>query len=177
MEKRLYKTIVLFLVWVCLLSTVEALGVAPDNIPITVERGKETVVSRRLFVMNSDTTPIRLRAIVTGSISPFVSVEPSVIDLPAGPGLHSEEPSPYRSVDVVFKVPREVSKLNYEGSILFKEEPTGGGMISTAAQLRVTLSLSFGGIAQAEFPLYLNTLMVLLIVFIVISLVVWRFKK
>ena len=167
----------LLIVWICLFVSVNAIGVGPQELELTVERGKETVISRTIQVLNSDTHPLRIKASVSGSISQFVSISPEVFTLPAGPGLHSLEPSPYKTVKVTFNIPREVSAKKYTGQILFTEEPVKEGMISTAAQVRVKLSLTIGNIAQAEFPNYVNVLMGVLVLLLSVSIIIWQVKR
>jgi len=155
---------------------VKAIGVGPQELILTVDRGKETVVARTIQVLNSDTKPIHVIATVTGSIAQFVTIEPKEFDLPAGPGLHSFEPAPYRTVKVIFNVPKEVTQNKYTGEILFTEKPVKGGTIATAAQVRVRLELNIGSIAQAQFPTYLNVRVAILIILMLTSIILWRFK-
>jgi len=161
---------------ICLLGSVKAIGVGPQELSLTVERGKETVVARTIQVLNSDTRSIHIVATVSGPIAKFVTIEPKEFDLPAGPGLHSTEPSPYKTVKVIFDIPREVSQNKYTGEILFTEQPVKGGTIATAAQVRVRLELNIGSIAQAQFPTYLNVLVAILIILMLTSIILWRFK-
>ena len=110
-QHQLAKILLILLISeICLVSAVKALGLGPLSMEITVERGKETIISRNIQVSNSDPRPIHVIATVTGSIAQFVTVEPKEFDLPAGPGMHSPGPSPYKTVKVVIKVPREVSQ-------------------------------------------------------------------
>lgn len=167
----------LLITWIYLFVSINAIGVGPQELEVTAERGKETVISRTIQVLNSDTHPLRIKASVSGSISQFVSIEPEVFTLPAGPGLHSLKPSPYKTIKVTFTIPREVSAKRYTGQILFTEEPVREGMISTAAQVRVKLSLTIGNIAQAVFPNYVNALMGLLVVLLSASVIICQLKR
>ena len=169
-------SLILLISEICLVSAVKALGLGPLSMEITVERGKETAMSRNIQVSNSDPRPIHVVVSVTGSIAQFVTIEPKEFDLPAGPGLMSKEPRPYKYVKVTFNIPREVEKSVYRGEILFTQQPIEGGVLGTSVQLGVPVTLKIGSIAKAEFPMYLNGLVVLLIILMLTSIILWRFK-
>ena len=163
--------IVIVLMNICLVQTVNALGTSPSSLDLTVDKGKETEFSKYILVANSDTKPLHVISSVSGSISEFITVEPSEFDLPAGPGAHSTEASPYEYVKITFTIPREVSESKYTGEVVFTEQPTQGDMISTAVQMGVNINLNIGTVAQAEFPIYVTVMMIVLIILIIFSIV------
>jgi len=155
---------------ICLVSTVTAIGLSPLSMDITVEKGKETEIVRNIQVSNPEETPIHIVASVTGSIAEFVTLEPAEFDLSAGPGIHSTEARPYKWVKVTFTIPREVPETNYNGEILFTQQPVGGGVLGAAAQLGIYVTLNIGTMALAEFPVYIMVMMFVLIVLLILSI-------
>ncbi len=153
-----------------LFSTVDAVGISPTELKINIEKGKETELLKYIQVINSDTTPLHITATVTGSVSQFITLEKTEFDLPAGPGMHSELASPYQYVKVNFRIPRELPQSKYTGEILFTEQATKGGMLTTAAQTGVAVELTIGKMAKAVFPMYINILLLILILSLVISI-------
>jgi len=162
----------MILLGICLVPTVNAIGVGPLELPITVEKGAETGFYRQVKVWNSLEKPIHVKASISGSIAPFITLEPEEFDLPAGPGMSSEKPSPYQYVKIIFSIPREVAESKYSGAITFTEAPTAGGQLATAISLDVAIRLNIGQMATAEFPLYITALTVILIVVLISSVVV-----
>jgi len=159
------------LVFVCLASTVNAIGVSPLHLDLTTERGKETKIVHNIQVLNSEEIELYVTASVSGSIAEFATIEPREFVLPAGPGIHSTKARPFKYVTITFTIPREVEKSNYKGEILFTEKPTTGGVLATALQVPVTVNLDIGTVAPAEFPIYVNIMVFLLVVSIVLSIV------
>jgi hypothetical protein len=157
--------------------TVYALGVSPLSLDIPVEKGKETEVVQNVQVSNPSENPIHIVASVSGSVAQFITLDPKEFDLPPGPGLKSEEPRPYQYVTVTFKIPREVPETKYTGEILFTQQPVAGGMIGTAAQIGVAVKLTIGSMAPAEFPVYVNAMLAILVLFLVISIIVYKRGK
>jgi hypothetical protein len=164
----------MIIIGICLVPSVYSLGVGPLSIDVTVERGKETEITRDVAVTNPATNPIHISGTVAGSISQFVTISPKEFDLEAGPGIMSGGARPYKYVMVNIKIPREVSENRYTGEIIFTERPTTGGVLGTAAQLGVRVSLSIGTLANAVFPMYINILIGLLVVLLVVSLIYKR---
>ncbi len=158
-------------IYICLVPTVNALGVGPLSLDVSVEKGKETVFTQNIQVLNSETRPIHVTVSVSGPISEFVTIEPKEFDMPAGPGPMSLEPRPYKNVKVIFRIPREISASNYKGQILFTEQPTKGGTLATSVQLGVSVNLNVGKMAEARFPSYINAMTGLLIVLMSLAIV------
>jgi hypothetical protein len=73
-------------------------------------------------------------------------------------------------VKVDFRIPRELPESKYNGEILFTEETTKSGMLTTASQTGVTIELTIGKMAKAVFPMYINVLIVILILFLIFSI-------
>ena len=146
----------------------------PLSIDITVERGKDTEITRDIAVTNPSTNPIHISGTVSGPISQFVDISPKEFDLEAGPGIMSGDARPFKYVMVNIKIPREVSENKYTGEIIFTERPTTGGVLGTAAQLGVRVSLSIGTLANVVFPVYINVLIGLLVVLLIVSLIYKR---
>jgi len=168
---RMYKIIIsLLLVSIFLVSTVNAIGLSPLHLELSMERGKETEVVETIRVLNSEQKSLHVTAKATGSIAEFATVEPEEFDIPAGPGPLSSEARPYQYVTVMFTIPREVPESKYTGEILFTEQPTTGGVLGTAVQLGVTVKLDIGTVAPAEFPLYVMIMLLLLVVSILLSI-------
>ena len=155
---------------ICLISRVKALGVAPDKLEIVVEKGKETRITRNLEVLNPENKPIHVVCGVSGSISKFVTLDPKEFDLPAGPGAHSKLPRPYKYVKVTFKIPREIEKSEYDGLIMFKERISTQGMLQPSIENDVKVELKVGKVAEAEFPPYVNALVLSLLILLVFSI-------
>ena len=155
---------------ICLVSSVQALGVGPTSLDITVEKGKETEIIKYIQVANPDVNPLHITGSVTGSISEFITLEPSEFDLPPGPGIETRHSVPYEYIKAIIKVPREVSESKYTGEILFTEKPVTGGVLMTSAQLGVRVNLNIGKIAEAVFPVYINAMIVLLALLLIISI-------
>ena len=171
--QHLNKTIlVMVLLGLCLVPTVNALGVGPLELPVSVEKGAETSFTRNIKVWNSLNKPIYVKASVSGPISEFITLEPEEFDLPAGPGMMSEEPSPSVYVKVIFNIPREIPESEYKGTVIFTEAPTTGGNLATAVALDVGIVLTIGEMAKAQFPVYVTGLIVVLVVCLILSLVV-----
>jgi len=156
---------------ICLVSSVNALGVGPTHIDITIEKGKEVLETRNIQLLNSDTQPIHITGTVTGSIAQFITLEPSEFDLPAGPGAHSTEPRPYKYVKAIIRIPRELPKNQYTGEILFTQKPIEGGVLGASAQIGVRVNLSIGNIAEAVFPVYINVMIFLLVILLLVSII------
>jgi len=157
--------------------SVYALGLSPLELDITVEKGKETEVVKNIQVSNPSEDPIHIVGSVSGTVAQFITLDPIEFDLPTGPGLKSTDPRPYKYVTVVFKVPREVSETKYNGEIIFTQQPVAGGMIGTAAQLGVAVRLNIGTMAAAEFPIYVNAMLVILVLFLIISIIFYTRRK
>jgi hypothetical protein len=155
----------------CLASAVNALGVSPLHLDITVERGKETQIVHNIQVLNSEETPLHVTASATGSIAQFATIEPKEFDIDAGPGAFSTKARPFKYVTVTFTLPREVPESNYKGEILFTERPTTGGVLGTALQIPVTVNLKIGTVAPAKFPSYVTLMVVLLALVIILSII------
>jgi len=162
---------------ICLVGTVNALGASPSSLDLTVEKGKETEFVEYIQVANSDTKPIHVIGSVSGSISEFILIEPSEFDLPAGPGAHSTQASPYKFIKIIFTIPREVSESKYSGEILFTEKPKAGGVLGTAVQLGVGVNLNIGTMAKVEFPIYVTAMMIVLVLVIILSIVKERMGR
>jgi len=152
-------------------SIVEALGVGPLKIPLTVEKGKETEIVEYIQVLNSEPNPIHVVVSVSGSVSEFITIEPSEFDMPAGPGLMSREPRPTQNIRLTFNIPRELPKNKYEGEILFNQQPVGGGVIGAGIVLSTKVDLTIGKMATAEFPTYITGLTVVLVIVLISSIV------
>ena len=157
-----------------LVPTVYSLGVGPLSIDITVERGKESLITKDIAVTNPSTHPIHISGDVTGTVSEFVTISPKEFDLEAGPGIMSGAARPYKYVIVTMRIPREVSENRYTGEVVFTERPTTGGVLGTAAQLGVRVNLNIGTLANAVFPMYINIMIGLLVVLLVVSLLYKR---
>ena len=160
------------LVGICLVSTVNALGLGPLSLDVTIEKGKETDLVEYIGVLNPETKPIHVTATVTGSIAEFVTVEPQEFDMSAGPGIGTGLPRPSQDVKVIFKMPREIPENRYTGEIVFTQQPVEGGVLGTAVQLGVKVNLNIGKMATAEMPIYITGLTVVLIIFLIASIVV-----
>lgn len=156
--------------WFLLVSKVDAVGISPTELKINIEKGKETELMKYIQLINSDVKPIHITATVNGPISQFITLEKTEFDLPAGPGMHSDLASPYQYVKVDFRIPRELPESKYNGEILFTEETTKSGMLTTASQTGVTIELTIGKMAKAVFPMYINVLIVILILFLIFSI-------
>ena len=157
---------------ICLVSTVNALGIGPLKISLTVEKGKETEIVEYIQVLNSEPNPIHVVVAVSGPISEFITIEPNEFDMPAGPGLYSTKPRPTQNIKLTFNIPREVSKNNYEGEILFNEQPVKGGVIGAGVTLGTKVDLTIGEMAQAEFPMYIAGMVIILVIMLISSIVV-----
>ena len=162
---------------ICLVSSVNALGVGPTHIDITIEKGKEVLETRNIQLLNSDTKPIHVTGSITGPIAQFITLEPSEFDLPAGPGAHSTDPRPYSYVKAIIKIPRELSENQYNGEILFTQRPIEGGVLGASAQIGVRVNLSIGNIAEAVFPVYINVMIFLLIILLLVSIITTYRRK
>jgi hypothetical protein len=156
--------------FICLASTVNALGVSPLHLDLTVERGKETQITHNIQVLNSEESPLHVTATITGSIAQFTTIEPKEFDIDAGPGAFSTKARPFKYIAVTFTIPREVSESSYKGEILFTERPTTGGVLGTALQVPVTVNLKIGTVAPAKFPSYVIIMVVLLALIIILSM-------
>jgi hypothetical protein len=154
-----------------LVSTVEALGIGPLKISLSVEKGKETEIVEYIQVLNSEPNPIHVVVTVSGEISQFITVEPSDFSMSAGPGLYSEEPRPSQNIKLTFKVPREVSKNKYDGEILFNEQPVGGGVLGAGVVLGTKVNLNIGKVATAQFPMYIDALLIILVLLLCVSII------
>ncbi|MDI6826295.1 MAG: hypothetical protein QMD36_03855 [Candidatus Aenigmarchaeota archaeon] len=174
-ELALFRKIIvcLTLIDICLVPTVKALDISPLSLDITVEKGKETEITSNVQVLNSDNKPIHVVGSVSGSVAQFITLDPQEFDIPAGPGAHSELASPYQYVTVIFKVPREVPESIYTGKILFKEMPTAGGVLTTSVQLGINVNLRIGTMATAEFPVYVNAMLAILVLVLIISIAIF----
>ena len=178
-ELTLHSRMILCLVLlsICLVPTVYALGISPLSLDITVEKGKETEITSNVQVLNADSRPIHVISSVSGTVAQFITLDPQEFDIPAGPGAHSDLPSPYQYVNVNFKIPREVPETKYTGKIMFKEVPTAGGVLSTSVQLAINVNLNIGTMAAAEFPIYVNAMLVILVLFLIISIIFYTRRK
>lgn len=165
------------LVGICLVSTVNALGLGPLKLDITIEKGKETELVEYIGVLNPETKPIHVTASVTGSIAEFVIVDPQEFDMPAGPGIGTGEPRPAQDVKVIFKIPRELPENKYTGEIVFTQQPVEGGVLGTAVQLGVKVDLNIGQMAKAEFPLYVTIMIVVLVIALIASIVMVNVRR
>jgi len=168
------------LLGICLVPTVNALGVGPLSLDISVEKGAETGFTRNLKVWNSLEKPTHVKATISGPISEFITLEPEEFDLPAGPGVMSGKPSPYQYVRVIFDIPREIPESKYKGTIMFTEAPTtgdAGGTLATAVALDVGVDLTIGEMAKAQFPGYVTGLIVVLVVCLILSVVVTMMRR
>ena len=176
--QHLNKTIlVMVLLGLCLVPTVNALGVGPLELPVSVEKGAETSFTRNIKVWNSLDKPIHVKASVSGPISEFITLEPEEFDLPAGPGMMSENPSPSIYVKAIFSIPREVPESQYKGTIMFTEAPTTGGNLATAVALDVGVALTIGEMAKAQFPGYVTGLIVVLVICLILSVVATMMRR
>ena len=177
-KEKLHKILItILLMEICLVSSVQALGVGPTHLDVTVEKGKEIEITRYVQVSNPDTNPLSITGAVTGSVSEFITLEPSEFDLPPGPGIMTTDPVPYNYVKVIIKVPREVSEYKYMGEILFTEKPITGGVLVTSAQLGVRVNLNIGKVAEAVFPVYINGMIFLLVILLMVSIFLSVKKK
>ena len=164
----------LILTSICLAQIVKALDISPLSLDITVEKGKETVMTKNVQVLNSDNKPIHVVGSVSGSVAQFITISPQEFDIEAGPGIKTEKPRPSKYVTVKFNVPREVPETKYTGEILFTEQPVGGGTLGAAAQIGLNVKLTIGTMAQAEFPVYVNALLVILVLVLIISIIFYK---
>jgi hypothetical protein len=160
------------LLGICLVPTIRAIGLGPTQLGVTVEKGAETTFTRNIMVWNSLEKTLHIKAAVSGSIAPFIKLDPEEFDLPAGPGLSSEKPSPSQYVVVTFSIPREVAESKYTGTITFSEAPTQGGTLATALALDVAVKLDIGSMAKAKFPIYITALIVVLTIVVISSIAV-----
>jgi len=165
------------LLGICLVSTVNAIGVGPMELPIDVEKGAETSFYKQIKVWNSLERPVHVKASISGSIAPFVTLEPEEFDLAAGPGMSSEKPSPSQYVKVIFSIPRGIAESQYSGVITFTESPSQGGNLATAVALDVVIKLNIGSMAKAEFPLYITALTVILTIVLISSIVLVMVRR
>jgi hypothetical protein len=159
----------LLLMGICLAETVNAIGLSPLSMDITVEKGKEVEIVRNIQVSNPEENPIRISTRVTGAVADFITIQPDSFELPAGPGIRSTEARPYTWVTVTFKIPREVTQSKYTGEIVFTQQPVLGGTMGVSAELGIGVSLNIGQMALAEFPPYILIMMFVMVVLLVIS--------
>ena len=176
-ENNLKLIVSLVLMSICLVSTVEALGISPLKISLTVEKGKETEIVEYIQVMNSEPNPIHVVVSASGPVSEFITIEPSEFDLPAGPGLFSDQPRPTQNIKIIFSIPREVSQSKYSGEILFNQKPVEGGVLGAGIVLSTKVDLSIGRMAAAEFPLYVNALLIILVLVLCASIIYMMRRK
>jgi hypothetical protein len=153
------------------MPTVSAIGLSYSSLNITVEKVNETDIFRKIEVTNPSENPIHINGSVTGSVAKFIKLDPVEFDLPPGPGLMNQGTWPSKYVTVKFIIPRGVSGKTYTGEIVFTQQPVGGGVLGTAAQLGVDVKLTIGKIAKAEFPIYVNVLLILLIFMLTLELI------
>jgi hypothetical protein len=165
------------LISIFLVSTVNALGVGPSDLTINVEKGKETDLVQYISVSNPETNPIHITSSVNGPISEFVTVDPQEFDMPAGPGMGSMESRPFQDIKVIFKMPRELSKSEYSGQILFTQKAVEGGVLGASPQLSVSVKIIVGSMAKAVFPMYMNVVMIILIIFLIVSIIYRKREK
>lgn len=170
--KHLKFVVSLVLVSFCLVSAVQALGIGPLQISISVEKGKETEIVEYIQVLNSKPNPIHVVVSVSGPVSEFLTVEPTEFNMPAGPGLFSKEPRPTQNIKLTFNIPREVSGNKYDGQILFNEKPVEGGVIGAGVALSSNVELTIGTMAEAEFPMYITGLTIVLIIVLISSVAI-----
>jgi hypothetical protein len=175
-EKHLRVLLSMIVISICLVSTVNAIGLGPLELPITVEKGKETQLVEYISVSNAETTPIHVTASVTGSIVDFITVDPQEFDMPAGPGLGTGKPRPVQDVKVIFKMPREVTKDEYTGEIVFTQKAVEGGVLGVSPQLGVVVKITIGEMAKAVFPTYMNAFIIVLIIVLIVS-IIYRERK
>lgn len=167
--ERILISVFLFSILFCF-SLVEAITVSPPSISLTLEKGKETEITKYVQVLNSAPEKVHVVTSVSGSISKFVTIDPEEFDLLAGPGAHSKLPRPYKYVKVTFKIPREIEKSEYDGMIIFKERVAGSGMLQPSIENDVKVELRIGKVAKAEFPPYVNALFLSLLVLLIFSI-------
>jgi hypothetical protein len=160
----------LLLMGICLATIVNAIGLSPLSMDITVEKGKEVEVVRNIQVSNPEENPIRISTHVTGSVADLITVQPDTFELPAGPGIRSSEARPYTWVTVNFKIPREVKQSTYTGEIIFTQQPILGGTMGVSAELGIGVKLNIGQMAIAEFPPYILVMMFVMVVLLVLSI-------
>lgn len=179
MQKLLKSKIIVFIIFteICLVSSVQALGLGPTHLDVTVERGKEAEIIEKIQLINPEPIPVHITGSVTGPISEFITLEPIEFDLPAGPGLHSENPNPYKNVQAIIKVPRELSEDQYNGEIVFTQQPITGGVLGTAVQLGVRVTLNVEEIPETVYYTYLAGLIALLMIFFIIMVLLFVWKK
>lgn len=176
-EQHLKILITMVLVSICLVSKVDALGLGPLKLDITIEKGKETELVEYIGVLNPETKPIHVTASVTGPIAEFVTLDPQEFDMPAGPGIGTGKPRPAQDVKVIFKIPRELPENKYTGEIVFTQQPVEGGVLGAAVQLGVKIDMNIGKMAAAEFPTYIIGLAIVLIVVLISSIVVTMMRR
>ena len=160
------------LVSICLVSTVNALGLGPLRLDITIEKGKETDLIEYIAVLNPEPNPIHVTASVTGSMAEFVTIDPQEFDMPAGPGIGTGKPRPAQDVKVIIKLPRELPEDKYTGEIVFTQQAVEGGVLGASVQLGVKVNLNIGQMAAAEMPAYITVLTVVLVIVLISSVVV-----
>jgi hypothetical protein len=171
-DQYLYKILVsIILVSLCLVSTVNALGLGPLSLNLNIEKGKETEFAQYISVTNPETNSIHITASVTGEIADFVTLDPQEFDMPAGPGGGSDQPRPLQDVKVIFKMPRELPKTEYSGQIVFTQKAISGGVIGASAQLAVRVKITIGQMAKATFPMYMNALIIVLIIVLIVAII------
>lgn len=176
-EHQLKILVSMILISVCLVSTVNALGVGPMSLDLTIEKGKETDLVQYITVSNPETNPIHITASVTGSIAEFVTVDPQEFNMPAGPGIGTGKPRPVQDVKVIFKMSRELPKNEYNGEIVFTQKAVEGGVLGASAQLGVTVKITIGTMAKAVFPIYMNVFIIVLIIFLIVSIILYLKRK
>jgi len=159
------------LISICLISTVNALGLGPTSVNLNIEKGKDTVVAKYITVSNSETTPIHITGSVEGEIAEFITISPQEFDMPAGPGIESDKPRPAQDVEILFKMPRELPKNEYTGQIVFTQKAAEGGVLGASAQLAVAVKVTVGSMAKAVLPMYMNALIIILIIVLIISII------
>ena len=176
-EKTHKILIITLLMGICSIQTVDALGVGPTHIDITVDKGSEIEVIRSIQLINSETNPIHITGSVIGPIGQFINLEPNEFDLPAGPGAMSTDPRPYQYVRAVIRVPRELPENLYNGEIVFTQSPVEGGVLGASAQIGVRVTLTIGKMTEAFFPTYINAMIFLLLILLALSVILTVRRK
>ena len=168
-QERILISVFLLSILPCF-SLVKAITVSPPSITLTLEKGKEMKITKYIQVLNSAPEEVHVVCGVSGSISKFITLDPKEFDLPAGPGAHSKLPRPYKYVKVTFRIPREIEKSEYDGLIMFKERISTRGMLQPSIENDVKVELKVGKVAEAEFPPYVNVLVLSLLILLVFSI-------
>ena len=121
-----------------------------------------TTFSRKIIICNGDSTPMHVNLYAAGAsikagtfainrrpgtdaISAWVSVRPTVLDLPAGGS---------QIIEATFKVPGDAPRGEFYGGVVAEEPAKGGsGSVAIAARaaIRVYLDVGTGGMPPSNF--------------------------